>query len=116
MIGGGSLRKRLQDCPDCARLPVEHPLERVVRDQPSGIRPVARRDQVPYRIDDLPLVGEPPRGPAVQVRNLLGGRPAKFQAQEVRQELVVPEPGALTVERDDERVGVLQRQQHLLGA
>jgi hypothetical protein len=34
----------------------------------------------------------------------------------VRQELVVAEPRALSVERDDERVRFLQCQQHLLGA
>ena len=88
----------------------------MVCDQPGGIGPVAGRERVSHGLDDLPVVGEPPCGPAVEVGNLIGQRSAELQAQEIRQKLVVAKPGALSVERHDERVGVLQFQQHLLRA
>src|SRR4051794_13282742 len=50
----------------------------------------------------------------MEVRDLVGHRPAKLQAKEVRKKLVVAKPCALRVERHDERVGVLESQQHLL--
>ena len=52
----------------------------------------------------------------MEVRNLLGQPSAELQAQEIRQELVVAKPGALGVQRHDERVGVLQLQQRPLRA
>jgi hypothetical protein len=88
----------------------------VVCHEPSGIRPVAGREPVSHGVDDLPAVGEPSRGPAVQIRNLRRQGSAKLQVQEVRQQLVVAKPGALSVERDDKCVGFLQFQEHLLRA
>ena len=89
--GGNDQQERV----DRSRLPVEHQPERVVCDQPGGIGPVAGREHVPHGLDDLPVVGEPPRGPAVEVGNLIGQRSAELQAQEIRQQLVVAKPGAL---------------------
>src|SRR5207248_11506348 len=63
-------------------------------------------------------VREPPGGPTMEVRNLIGldKTSAELQAQEIRQEMVIAEPGALGVQRYDERVGVLQLQQRPLRA
>ena len=88
----------------------------MVSDQPRGIRPVACRERVPHRLDDVPVVSEPPSGSPVEVGNLVGKSSAEFEAQEIRQEMVVAKPRAPGVERHDERVGVLQFQQHLLRA
>ena len=88
----------------------------MIREQPRRVRPVACREHVSHGLDGLPLVSEPPRGPAVEVRNLVGQRSAELQSQEIRQKLVVAKPGALSVERHDERVRFLQFQQHLLRA
>ena len=52
----------------------------------------------------------------MEVRNLVAQRSAQLEAQEVRQQLVVAKPGALSVERHNKRVGFLQFQQHLLRA
>jgi hypothetical protein len=72
MVDRCALGERLQDRANRSRLPVKHPPERVVCDEPSGSVPVAGRDCVPHCVDDISVVGEPPRGPPVQVRNLIG--------------------------------------------
>ena len=71
---------------------------------------------MPDRVDDLPVLLIPRgRGP---VERGDGGRlgPAQLQAQEVGEEVVVAEPRPLGVERDDERVRLLEREQDPLGA
>ena len=65
MIGGCTLRKRPEHRADRSRLPIEHPPERVVSDQPGSLRPVASRDRVAHSLDDVPVISEPPRGAAV---------------------------------------------------
>jgi hypothetical protein len=55
----------------------------VVCDQPSGIGPIAGRECVSYRFDDLAVISEPARGPAVEVSNRVGHRSAKLETQEV---------------------------------
>jgi hypothetical protein len=97
MIGRRALGKRLEYRVDRCRLPVEYPAERVVSDQPGGIRPVACRERVPHRLDNLPVVSEPPRGRAVKIRNLVGKSSAELEAQEIRQQVVVAEPRSFGV-------------------
>ena len=109
-------RERPQQRGDAAFLTVERQAEQVVREQPGRIGPVAGRERVSNGLDDLTVISEPRCGLAVEVRNFLRQRSAQFQAQEIRQKLVVAEPRALGVERDDECVGVLECQQHLLTA
>ena len=69
-----------------------------------------------HGLNHVPVVREPLRGAAVQVRNLVGMCSPELQAQEVRQKLVIAKPGALSVQRNDERVRVLELQQHPLRA
>ena len=99
---------------DRALLPVERQTEQVVCEQRRRVRPVASREQVSHGLDGLAVVREPPGGPTMEVRNLIGQPSAELQAQEIRQEMVVAKPGALGVQRHDERVGVLQLQQRPL--
>ena len=77
----------------------------------AALGPVARRLGVPDGVDNLAVLGEPPGGEPVQRRHFLGQRPAQLQPQQVREQVVVAEPGALGVERHDERVRVLEVQQ-----
>src|SRR2546430_1301700 len=107
-------RERPQQRGDRSLLPVERQTEQVVREEPGCTGPVSGRERVPDGLDDLPVVGEPMGGPAVKIRNLIAQPSADLQAQEIRQKLVVSKPGALSVEGHDERVGILQLQQHLL--
>jgi hypothetical protein len=93
------------------RLPVEGQGERMVGEQPGGVGPVARRLRVPDSVDHLALPDKPLSGPPVQHRYFRRQRPAQLQPQEIRQQVVVAEPGALGVQRFDERVGVLEVQQ-----
>jgi hypothetical protein len=44
----------------------------VVGEQPRRVGPVASREQVLHGLDALAMVGEPPGGPTMQVRNLVG--------------------------------------------
>ena len=48
---------------------------------------------------------------AVEIRDLVGYRSAQVEAQEVFEQLVVTEPFALRIDRDDECVGVLELEQ-----
>ena len=98
MIGRRALGKRLEHRVDRSRLPVEHPTERVVSDEAGGIGPVAGREHVPHRLDDLAVVGEPPGGPAVEVGNLVGKSSAELEVQEIRQQVVVAKPRARRVD------------------
>ena len=88
----------------------------MVREQPRRIEPVPGRERVSDALDGVPVVSEPLGCLAVEVRDLVGRPSAEFEAQEIRQQLVVAKPGALRVERHDERVGVLQFEQHLFRA
>ena len=83
----------------------------MVGEQPGRVGPVARRLGVPDGVDHLAMLGEPRGGPPVQRRHLFGQRPAQLQPQEIREQVVVAKPRALGVERDDERVRVLELQQ-----
>jgi hypothetical protein len=90
------------------RLPVERQAERIVSQQPGRLRPVSRRLEVPDGVDDLALPGEPPGGAPVQRRYFPGHCPAQLQPQQPGKHLVVAEPGPRPVERDHERVRLLQ--------
>ncbi len=83
----------------------------MVGEQPGRISPVARLLRVPDGIDDLALYGEPAGGAAVQRGHFFGQRAAQLQPQEIRQQAVIAEPGALGVQRFDERVGVFETKQ-----
>ena len=109
MIGplGEGLQQRLQGL----RVPVEHQAERAVGEQPGRVGPVTRCLGVPDGLDRLALLEEPRGGAAVQCRHGFGPCPAQLKAQEIGEEMVVAEPRAMGVERDDEGVGVLDLEQ-----
>jgi hypothetical protein len=46
----------------------------------------------------------------VQHRHLIGQRPAQLQPQQIREQVMVAEPGPLGVQRDHERVRLFQVQ------
>ena len=83
----------------------------MVGQQPGRLRPVARRLRVPDGLDHLALQGEPSGSLPVQPRHVPGQRPAQLQPEQIPEQVVEAEPRALRVQRDDERVGVLQVQQ-----
>ncbi|HJX21688.1 MAG TPA: hypothetical protein VJ454_11905 [Steroidobacteraceae bacterium] len=56
----------------------------MVRKELGRIGPVAGRERVSNGRDDLTVISEPRCRLAVEVRNFLSQRSAKFQAQEVR--------------------------------
>ena len=98
------------------RLPVERQAERMVGQQPGRLGPVACRLGVPDGVDDLALPDEPAGRAPVQRRHFGGQRPAQLQPEQITEQVVVAEPGALGVERQHERVRVGQGQQHPLRA
>jgi hypothetical protein len=53
---------------------------------------------VSHGLDDLAVVREPPRGAAVQIRNVIGRPSAELQAQEIPEKLVVAKPRALWIQ------------------
>ena len=82
----------------------------MVGEQPGRLRPVARRLRVPDGLDHLALLDQPVSGPPVQPRHVPGQRPAQLQPEQIPEQVVVAEPGALGVQRFDERVRVLEFQ------
>src|SRR5450432_622686 len=106
----------MQGSANSPRLAFEYPPERMVCDESSGVGQVAGCHHVPYAFDDFASGGEPQGCAAVEVGNLVGQRSAQLQAQEVREELVVPKPGPFRVEGDNECVRFLELKQRALRA
>ena len=90
------------------RLPVERQAEGMVGQQPGRVGPVAGRLGVPDGVDRPALPDEPSGRAPVQRRDFLGQRPAQLQPEQVPEQAVAAEPGALGVERQYERVRVGQ--------
>ena len=63
-----------------------------------------------------PMLGVPARRGEVQVRHDCGGGAPELEAQQVGEQLVVAEPGAVRIERDDEGAGILELEQDRLRA
>ena len=110
-VCAGARREGPQQRLDGLRLPVEGQAERMVGEQPGRIMPVAGRLGVPDGLDHVAVLREPPGGPPVQRRHVLGQRPAQLQPEQVREQVVVAEPGPLGVQGHDERVRVLELEQ-----
>ncbi len=62
-------------------------------------------------LGDLGVLGEPPPGETVQLRDVSREGAAQLQPEQAAEHVVVAEPGAAGVQRHHERVGVLQVQQ-----
>ena len=56
------------------------------------------------------------RGEPVQGRQFFGEPPAQLEAEQVSEEVVIPEPGPGRVERDDKRIGVFEVEEDAFGA
>ena len=111
-VGGKPAQERVHG----GGLPVQLQAGPVVGQQAGGRRPVSRRLGVPDRFHRISMVGVPLRSPAVQRGDLTRCGPAQLQPQQVREQLVVPEPRARHVQRHHERVRILQLLQGLLAA
>ena len=97
-------------------LPLEGQRQGAVDEQPGGVRPVPGGLGVPDGLGDLPVRRVPlGRGP-VQRHDGVGLGAPQLEPQQVREEVVVAEPGPPGVERDDERVRRLQLVQDALRA
>ena len=83
----------------------------MIGQQPGRAGPVARRLGVPDGLGRLAVPGEPLRGPPVQHRHFFRSPAPQLQPQQIREQVVVAEPGPPGVERYHERVRVLQVQQ-----
>ena len=81
----------------------------MVREKPSGVRPVLSRLGVADRIHDVAVLLEPRGRGSMQLGDGARVGPAQLQPQQVGEELVVAEPRAVGVERDDECVLLLER-------
>ncbi len=83
-------------------------------DQAGGVFVVAAGDRVPYGIAQQPVVGQPSAGRGVQLADPVGVPGSQTGTQCVGEQMVVAEPAALVVERDDEQVLALEGLQHQL--
>src|SRR5918996_4301799 len=63
------------------------------------------------RLDDVATLRMPAGGATVQLRDLLGSLTPQLEAQQIDQQVVVAEPRAARVDRDDKRVRLLQPEQ-----
>lgn len=92
-------------------LAVEGEAEGVVREKPGRLGPVTSGLQMADGVGGVTVVGEPPRGDPVELRDLRGDGTAELQPEQAAEHVVVAEPGTSGVEGQDERVGVLELQQ-----
>ena len=67
-------------------------------------------------VNNLAVLGQPPRGEPVQGGQFFGQPPAQLKPEQVSEEVVIPEPRSGRVERYDERVGIFEVEQDPLGA
>src|ERR1039457_3461753 len=115
-ICAGARRERPRQRLDGLRLAVERQAERMIGEQPGPAGPAARRLSMADGVNNLAVLCEPFGGSPVQLRYFIGQPPAQLQPEEVSEQVVVAEPGALGVERYHERVRVFQAEQDPLGA
>ena len=80
----------------------------MIGEQPGGEIPVPGGLGVPDRLYRVPVLREPPGGYPVQLGGLNRRGAAQFQLEQPGEHLVVAEPGPRPVQRDHERVRLLQ--------
>ena len=83
-------------------------------DEVGGVLVVAARDRVPHGIVQQPVLREPAAGRGVQLGGPVGMAGCQAGAQRVGEQVVIPVPPALVVERDDEQVLALEGLEHRL--
>ena len=89
-------------------LPAKIEVDPVVRQQTCGQAPVPRRLGVTDRLDGVSVPGVPSGGSGVQCRQAARFGMPKLQLEQVGEQAVVAEPGPASVQRNDERPGLLQ--------
>jgi len=100
---------------DGSALPVEMKARPVIGEQPRGHAPVLGCLGVPGRLHRVPML--PANHPAAARCSVVTPRgTAQLQPQQVGEQLVVAEPRPRRIQRDHERVGLLQVLQGSLAA
>jgi hypothetical protein len=97
-------------------LPVQLQTWPVVGEQVCGQTPVLCGLGVPDRLDRVPVPGKPAGGRPVQRGDLTRRGAPQLQLQQIREQMVVVEPGPSRVQRDNERVRLFQLLQGPLAA
>src|SRR5215217_4877164 len=82
--------------------------------QVRGPLRIARGERVAHRFGRRPLALEPLARPAVQLGNKLGSRLMQVLVKELGEEVMIPKPTPLVVQRDEEQVCPFQLLQHRL--
>jgi len=59
------------------------------------------------RLGGVAVVGVPSRGPLVQGRRSIRRRPGQLVPEQAAEQVVIPEPPVLVVQRDQEQVGAV---------
>ena len=109
-------RERGQELVRGGAQPLEPEAEPVVREQAAGQVPVRCGNRVPDSLQ-REAVRRVPAGRGGVQRGQFGRRAApQLQLQEVGEQLVIAEPGPPRIQRDDERVGLLELLQDPLAA
>ncbi len=86
----------------------------MIGEQPGGPLPVPRRLRVTDRLHREPVLREPPGRRLVQPGDLARRGAAQLQLQQVREQVMIADPGPRRVQRYHERVRLLQLLQHPL--
>ena len=89
-------------------LAVEEQVHPVAAEQLARELPVLAQLRVADRLDRVAPLGMPAGGEPVQPRDLARRLAAQLEPQQVAEQVVVAEPRARDVDRDDERVGLLE--------
>ena len=95
---------------------VEDEADVAVGEQARGVRPVARRLRMADRLDRRAVLLVPAGRCLVQRRDHRRGGPPQLESQQLREEVVVAKHGPSGIQRDDERVRVLELLQDPLRA
>ena len=111
VLGRRLRRKRRQQPADRFEPSVEDQADVAVGKQARRVRPVRCRLRVPDRLGRMPVLLVPASCHAVQRVDAGGVGAAQLEPQEVGEQMVVAKPGAVGVERGDERVCLLEVEQ-----
>ena len=88
----------------------------MVGEQPRRVGPVTRGLSMPDGVNDLAVPDKPLRGEPVQGGQFFGEPPAQLEAEQVSEEVVIPEPRPGRIEGDDKRIGVFEIEEDAFGA
>ena len=107
-------RERLEEGSHRCEAAVESDAEAVLPDEIPGEPPVRGGLRMLDRVDHVAVLGVPLGRGAMQLGDGIGLAAPQLEEQEIREQRVVAEPGPLRVDRDDERVRVLQLEERPL--